>query len=116
MHLNGTKSPKSKYTFCGTELDQVESISYLGVTVNSKLKWSQHFASISTNASKTLGLIRRNLWNCPNNVKESAHCSIVRPKLKYASASWDPHYKKDVYKLERAQRKAFLPPEFQANC
>ena len=83
--------PKSKYTFFVTELDQVESISYVGVTVNSKLKWFQHIASISTNATKALGLIRRDLWNCPKNVKEYSYFAIVGPKLEYVSASWDPH-------------------------
>ena len=98
--------PKSKYTLFVTELNQVESISYLGVTVKSKLKYSQRIASISTNASKTLGLIRLNLWNCLKNVNESPYCSIVGPNLEYARASWDPHYKKDVHTLKRVQRKA----------
>ena len=53
-----------------------------------------------------MGLIKRNLWNCPRKVRETAYTSIVRPKLEYASASWDPHYKKDISTLERVQRKA----------
>ena len=53
-----------------------------------------------------MGLIKRNLWNCPRKVRETAYTSIVRPKLEYASASWHPHYKKDVSTLERVQRKA----------
>ena len=53
-----------------------------------------------------LGLIKRNLWDCPRKVRETAYTSIVRPKLEYASASWDPHYKKDISTLERVQRKA----------
>ena len=57
-------------------------------------------------ASRSLGLIKRNLWNCPRKVRETAYTSIVRPKLEYASASWDPHHKKDISTLERVQRKA----------
>ena len=34
------------------------------------------------------------------------YTSIVGPKLEYASASRDPHYKKDISTLERVQRKA----------
>ena len=32
--------------------------------------------------------------------------SLVRPKLEYASAAWDPFLKKDISALERVQRKA----------
>ena len=39
-------------------------------------------------------------------MNESPYCSIVGPKLEYASASWDPHYEKDVHTLERVRRKA----------
>ena len=63
------------------------------------LKLSEHIASISSSVSKTLGLIKRNLCNCPKNVKETAYRTTVRPKLEYASASWDPHYEKDIATL-----------------
>lgn len=84
------------------ELEQVEEISYLGITVNSKLKWNTHISSISSNASKVLGMVRLNMWNCPKQVRET---SLVRPKLEYASTAWDPHYKKDIATLEKVQRK-----------
>ena len=51
-------------------------------------------------------MIRRNLWNCPQDVKETAYTVMVRPKLEYACAAWDPHFKKDTTALERVQRKA----------
>ena len=50
--------------------------------------------------------MRRNLWNCPKKVREIAYKSIVRPKLEYASTSWDPYTNKDKLALERVQRKA----------
>ena len=105
--ISNKQSPHQRtYTFCGSKLEQVDSASYLGITVNSKLKWSEHISSISSKASRSLGLIKRNLWNCPRKVRETAYTSIVRPKLEYASASWDPHHKKDISTLERVQRKA----------
>ena len=103
---NKQRPPQRQYFFCGSKLEQVDSASYLGITVNSKLKWSEHISSISSKASRSLGLIKRNLWNYPRKVRETAYTSIVRPKLEYASASWDPHYKKDISTLERVQRKA----------
>ena len=84
---NKQRAPQRSYFFCGSKFEQVDSASYLGVTVNSKLKWSEHISSISSKASRSLGLIKRNLWNCPRKVRETAYTSIVRPKLEYASAS-----------------------------
>ncbi|KAL9988289.1 hypothetical protein ACROYT_G002720 [Oculina patagonica] len=108
LHGSSTKKvpPQRKYVFCGTELEQVDSISYLGVILNDNLKWSNHVSSISGKASKVLGMIKRNLWNCPKNVKETAYTAIVRPKLEYACAAWDPYLQKDINSLERVQRKA----------
>ena len=50
--------PLKKYVFCGSELDQIDSVSYLGVTLTNNLKWSQHVSSVSGKASKVLGLIK----------------------------------------------------------
>ena len=58
---NKQRPPQRTYFFCGSKLEQVDSASYLGITVNSKLKWSEHISSISSKASRSLGLIKRNL-------------------------------------------------------
>ena len=98
--------PQRKYVFCGVELEKVDSFPYLGVTISNKLKWSAHVSLTAAKANKSLGTIQRNLWNCPKNVKEIAYTSLVRLKLGYASAAWDPFLKKDISALERVQRKA----------
>ena len=50
--------------------------------------------------------VRRNLWACPEKLKESAYNSIVRPQTEYACASWDPYLKKNIKDIERIQRSA----------
>ena len=47
------------------KLEQVESISYLSVSLKEDLKWSKHVTSASERVSKVLGMIKRNFWNCP---------------------------------------------------
>jgi len=42
----------------------------------------------------------------PGRVKETVYRTIVRSKLEYASASWHPHYEKDITTLKRVQTKA----------
>ena len=59
---------RSPYTFCGVELKQVEDITYLGITLTSKLKWDQHVSTVASKASKVLSIMRRNLHHCPRLV------------------------------------------------
>ena len=103
---NKRSLPVKKYTFCGVKLEQVEDITYLSIMLTSKLKWDQHVSTVSSKASKVLGVVRRNLHHCPRLVRETAYKILVRPTLEYGSAAWDPYYKKDIQKLERVQRKA----------
>ena len=98
--------PKLEYVFCGEILEEVERHPYLGVMLDNKMRWSPHVEIITSKAKKVLGLIKRNLWNCPRTVKETAYKTLVRPKLQYACSAWDPHHQKDKAALERIQRKA----------
>ena len=50
--------------------------------------------------------MKRNLWNCPKKVKETVYMAIVRPRLEYTSAAWDPHLQKDIDSIKRVQQKA----------
>ena len=56
--------------------------------------------------SKVLGMLRRNLWKCPQDVSEIAYMTLVRSKIEYASKAWEPYLKKDIASIECEQRKA----------
>ena len=45
-----------------------------------------------TKANRTLGFLRRNLYQCPKDVKEAAYIcrGLVLPILEYGSCVWDP--------------------------
>ena len=78
------------YTLEGTDLENVESIKYLGVTITSDLRWNTHVSNVCSKANRTLGFLRRNLYCCPQEVKEAAYKGLVRPVLDYGSSVWDP--------------------------
>ena len=65
-----------------------------------------HITNICTKANRTLGFLRRNLFSCPQDVKEAAHKGLVRPVLEYGSSVWDPHTKGLQEELETAQNRA----------
>ena len=64
--------------------------------------------------NRSLYFISRNLYDCPQKVKETAYKSFVRPNLEYASSVWDPHLKKEITALEKVQRRAacFVTAEY----
>ena len=67
----------ASYTLEGTDLENVESIKYLGVTITSGLRWNTHVSNVCTKANRTLGFLRRNLYSCAQEVKEAAYKGLV---------------------------------------
>ena len=53
------KNIHASYTLEGTNLENVESIKYLGVTITSDLRWNTHVSNVCTKANRTLGFLRR---------------------------------------------------------
>ena len=90
--------------FCGQILEEVENHPYLGV-IYDKIKWSSHISNTARKANVVSHIIKRNLWNCPREIKEVAYKSLVRSKLEYASTA-SIYHKKDVAADERIQRSA----------
>ena len=78
------------YTLEGTDLENVESIKYIGVTITSDLRWNTHVSSACTKANRALGFLRRNLYSCSQEVTEAAYKGLVRQILDYVSSVWKP--------------------------
>ena len=101
---SGKSHPTYLYNLCGHVLSSVQITKYLGITLTDELSWSSHAHSIHSRANSTLGFLRRNLWRCPANLKETAYITLVRSTLEYAASIWDPHLAKDCDLLEKLQR------------
>ena len=84
------KKIHASYTLEGTDLENVESIKYLGIIITSDLRWNTHVSNVCTKAKWILGFLKRNLYSCPQEVKEPAYKGLVRPVLDYGSSVWDP--------------------------
>ena len=65
------------------------AIKYLGITIQSDLKWHKHVRSITAKASRTLGVVRRNVRVPDRDVRERAYKTLVRPQVEFASSVWD---------------------------
>ena len=68
----------------------MDSIKYLGVTITHDLRCNTHISNMFTKANRTLGFLRRNLYQCPQDVKEAAYRGLGHPILECGSCVWDP--------------------------
>lgn len=100
----GAKSTRL-YSLCDTILETVHNIHYLGVLINDDMSFTAQVDTISAKASRTLGFLKRNLKNCPEELRKTAFTTMCRPVLEYAAPVWDPHLAGDVAKLEKVQRR-----------
>ena len=69
-------------------------------------EWKTHIDTITVKASRTVGFLRHNLYNCTKEVYEATYCTLVRPTLEYASAVSDPFRTTDINRFEQVQRRA----------
>lgn len=78
----------------------------LGVIMSGDLSWSDHYHFIVSKAIRSLGMIKRT-FKC-NSVftKRQLYLSLVRSNLSYCSPIWRPHLIKDMYYIERVQKRA----------
>jgi hypothetical protein len=92
------------YQLEGSKLKFFDNIKYLGVNIANDLRWNKHVHEVTNKANKLLGMLRRNLYFCTKDVRETAYLSLVRPILEYAGTVWDPnclHLENDIEKVQK---------------
>ena len=87
-------------------LESVENARYLGIDISLDLGFSHHINRITSNAQKNLGFLKSNIKTTHSGIREAACKTIVWPQLEYASTTWSPYIKKDIYKIEMVQRRS----------
>ena len=81
---------------------------YLGVSIDSGLRFNQHVDNVCKKANSVLGFIRRNFKTCSCKIKEDLYFTYVKPVLEYAAEVWaqSPHTRCSINRLESIQRRA----------
>ena len=66
----------------------------------------RHVSAMFAYGLSDLGFLRRNLYACPQAVKEAAYKGLVRPVLEYSGSVWDHSGVGLQYDLEKVQNRA----------
>ena len=106
IHCSRLPTLQYSYNINHQPLNVTDQHLYLGVTIHKSMSWASHINTIVLKASKTLNFIKRNLYMCSKEVKETAYLTLVRPCLEYASSVWDPYQLYLISNIEKTQRRA----------
>lgn len=88
-----------------SQISQVSSTKFLGVTVDERLNWSKHIDLVCKKAMKMLGIFRKiyPLINPP--AYKSIYYSFIFPYLSYCNTVWGATYTTHLNKLLVVQKK-----------
>ena len=86
-------------------IEQVESYRYLGVTITSKLDWTQYINHVATKARKLVGMLYRKYYTWTDiPVLRCLYLTCIWPHLEYACQLWDPFTQNGINTLESVQK------------
>ena len=88
------------------EIKTIDTLKLLGVTIDSKLNFSEHVSSACKMASQRIGVLMRLRNLIPTEAKLQLYKSAVLPYLTYCHLVWHFCRASDARKLERLQERA----------
>ena len=71
-----------------TILTKVSTVKFLGVTLDENITFKDHVNKVTSNISKSVGVMRRLHCQFPANVMVKLHYSLVYSHLTYAWLAW----------------------------
>lgn len=87
-------------------IDNVSSMSDLGVTVDNNLSFSMHIYDKINKAYRMIGIIKRVFLPVDKNVLLLLYKSLVRSQLEYCNSVFNPYLKTLIRDLEKVQKRA----------
>jgi exonuclease III len=98
--------PPPRYMLGQHPMVKVTSVKYLGVVLQSNLRFNEHIDQTVSKSNSLLGLLRRNLSKCSTGAKLTAYKALVRSRLEYCSSIFDPYQLSLTRRLEAIQNRA----------
>ena len=104
MHV-GRNQPMHSYHLQGNQLKTVGCYTDLGIIRSTNHGYRDYIDVLSTEASRTAGMLFRAFQTSSKQLLWPASQSYVLSMLMYCSPAWCPKLQVDIDKLERVQRR-----------
>ena len=98
-------APVADYTLGETKLETMHESKYLGVIIQSDLKFTTHIKQKVARA-KQLGMIKRALYGATKKAKLLVYVTLCRPLVGCSSSVWDSVLDYQIYDIEMVQHHA----------
>ena len=102
--LSTTK--KVSLTLNNKPVPQVETPTFLAVSLHTRLTWKPHREAVEAKAIKKLAMMKKlvgTTWGASSNILKQVFTGAVRPVVEYASTTCDTASKSNKSKLDRMQ-------------
>ena len=87
----------------GSELECVEELNFLGITIDKYLNWKSHINKLANKLSKSLDIMNKLKNMLPKNTMLAIYNSLILLHINYAILAWG--YQFDwIYKIKKAIR------------
>ena len=101
-----TKSKPMKIMLDDTELQHIDSATYLGITFDKRHTWKTHISRAEAKARRKLALLRKlggTQWGAAETVLRNVYIGTIRPHLEYGSTTLSSAPKSAIYTLDKVQ-------------
>ena len=105
VYKNSAKAPKLSIKLNNVEILEMETVKYLGVYIDSGLKWSAHISHTALTISRNIGIINRVKYFLNKQSLLILYNSLILPYINYCCLVWGFTYQTYVKKIEILQKR-----------
>ena len=106
LYTNSKNDVSISVCMNGAKIDFVDTVKYLGMYVDTNLKWKTHIAHVCRLVSRNIGMMSRSKFFLEQKHLLLLYNSLVLPYLNYCCLIWGLSYDSFLKPLEILQKKA----------
>ena len=103
---NSKTNTQIKVKIDGVEIERVEEIKFLGVTIDEKINWKSHIKHVQTKVSRSIAVINKAKTILDKKSLHTLYCSLVLPYFQYCVEIWGNNYVTSLKAITTLQKRA----------